>query len=123
MTGEASKAMPNDPTNLMGEIPPTGWGKNPQLDRGETPSKKAEFPPPITESTHQTTKEMTQRAPDPLEKAREKMPIPPTLLEALAVEAAENRLPIGMKVNKDGSSWRHLIEAEKQKLLEVYRVS
>ena len=100
--------MPNDPTNLMRGIPPTGWGKNPQLDRGETPSKKAEFPPPITESTHQTTKEMTQRA--------------PALLEALALEAAENRLLSGMKVNKDGCTWRHLIEAEKQKLLEVYRV-
>lgn len=51
------------------------------------------------------------------------MPIPPGVLEALAAEAAENRLPVGMKVKRDGTTWLHLVEAEKQKLLEVYRVS
>ncbi|MES2461136.1 MAG: hypothetical protein V4671_11180, partial [Armatimonadota bacterium] len=65
-----------------------------------------------------------QREPDLVDKGSgEKMPIPPGVLEALAAEAAENRLPVGMKVKRDGTTWLHLVEAEKQKLLEVYRVS
>ena len=44
-------------TNRLVEVPPTSWGKNPQLDGEITPNQKGEIPPTIAETTTKTTAE------------------------------------------------------------------
>src|SRR4051794_3949617 len=51
----AQEDEPHGRPDKLEQVPPTSWGKNPQLGGGSSPNKTVEVPPTISESTTETT--------------------------------------------------------------------